>query len=219
MKKQVVVIGLGRFGSNLAKTLYQMGHDVLAIDQDEKVVQEMVGQATYPVTGDATSEAVLRELGVPNFDTAIVAIGSDIEVSIMTTVLLKSLGLTNIVARARNNLHGQTLERVGATRVIYPEQEMGIRVAHTLFNPDVIEYMELTPNFGLSKIKIPDRFADLSLNEAGLGAGRDKYGVAVLAVKRGKELTLLPAEEERLKSGDILIVAAKDEQLDKLRTE
>ena len=215
-QKQVVVIGLGRFGSNMTRTLYQMGHDVLALDTDERLVQEAMGNATYAVKADATSEAVLRELGVPSFDVAVVAIGSDIQASIMSTVLLKSLEVPYIVARASNDLHSQTLERVGANLVIYPEQEMGVRVARNLFNPDVIEYMELAANFGISKVKAPDEINGLTLKEAGLAGSRDRYGLSVVAVRRGKDLIFLPAEEERLQSGDVLIIASRGEHLERL---
>ena len=215
-KKQVIVIGLGRFGSNVARTLYRMGHDVLAVDLDERLVQEVMADVTYAIKADATNEAVLRELGVLNFDSAVVAVGSDIEANVMCTVLLKGLGVPYIAARARTTLHGKALERVGANRVIYPEREMGSRVARTLFNPDVIEYMELASGFGISKMKAPPALEGLTLKEAGLSGTRDKYSLSILAVRRGKDLILLPSEEERLRSGDLLILANKDDMLDRL---
>lgn len=218
-KKQIVVVGLGRFGTSIATTLYQMGHDVLAIDTDERLVQETMGQVTYAVRGDATNEAVLRELGAPDFDIAVVAIGSAMEASIMATVLCKSLGVGIVVARARNQLHGQTLERVGANLVVYPEQERGVRIARTLFHPDVLEYMEVAPNFGISKMKVPNEMFNRTLKEAGLSTGRDKYGLAVLFVRRGKEFILLPSEEERLRPGDLLVLASSDDRLDRLHPE
>ena len=215
-RKQIVVIGLGRFGSSAVQTLYEMGHDVLGIDTDEVRVQEVLGKATYSVRGDATNEAVLRELGVPNFDVGIVAIGSDIQSNIMTTVLLKSFGLAQVVARATNQLHGQTLERIGADRVVYPEQQMGLRVARNLFNPGVLEYMEVGANFGVSKLRVPDAMSEQTLKEAGLTGARDKYGLAVLAIRRGQKVIHLPAEEERLQPGDVLIIASETERLEKL---
>lgn len=215
-RKQVVVVGLGRFGSNVARTLYQRGHDVLAIDTEEQLVQEVMGQVTYTVRGDATNEIVLRELGIASFDAAVVAIGSNIQSSIMGTVLLKSIGVPYIVARARNQLHGQTLERVGANHVVFPEQETGVRTARSLFNPDVLEYMDLGAEFGVSKIKALDTFHGLTLKEAGMAGSRDKYGVSVLAVRRGKEVIILPSEEERLQSDDQLIIVGRDELIDKL---
>ncbi|MDA0987985.1 MAG: TrkA family potassium uptake protein [Chloroflexi bacterium] len=217
MAKSVMVIGLGRFGTSVAHTLFQLGYDVLGIDTDERVVQANLGQLTYSVQGDATNETTLRELGVTNFDAAIVAVGSDMQSSLMTSVLLATLDVPLIIARAENPLHGNTLQRIGVHKIIYPEQEMGEFLAHSLFNPDVLEYMDLTPDFGISKIKVPDSLADKSLKDAGLGGGaRDKYGVAVIAIKRGKDVTLAPDEDDILHKGDILVVAAKDEQLERL---
>ena len=218
MAKSIMIIGLGRFGASVAHTLYQSGYDVLGIDTDEKIVQDNMGQITYSVQGDATNETILRELGAPNFDAAIVAVGEDMQVSLMTSVLLTTLGVPLIVARAKDQLHGNTLEKIGVHKVIYPEQEMGELLAHGLFNPDVLEYMDLTPDFGISKIRVPDSLASMSLREAGLGGVRDKYGVAVIAIKRGKDVTLAPNDGDRLRRGDILVVAGKDEQVDRLRT-
>ena len=216
MAKSVMIIGLGRFGTSVAHTLFQLGYDVLGIDTDEKVVQANLGQITYSVQGDATNETTLRELGVSNFDAAIIAVGSDMQASLMTSVLLATLDVPLIVARAKDQLHGNTLQRIGVHKIIYPEQEMGEFLAHSLFNPDVLEYMDLTPDFGISKIRVPDSLADMSLKEAGLGGARDKYGVAVIAIKRGKDVTLAPDEDDKLRKGDILVVAGKGDQLEKL---
>ena len=216
MKKQVAVIGLGRFGSSVARALYNLGHDVLAIDTDERRVQEIMGQVTYPVTGNATDEAVLRELGVQEYDAAVVAIGSDIVSSIMASVLLKTMGVPYVVSRAHDELHGNTLERIGVDKVVHAEAEMGIQVAHNLFNPNVQEYMELTPNMGISKIRVPRRFVNMSLRELGFSGARDKYGLAVLALRRGKDIILSPDLDERLQAGDLLVIAGRDELLDRL---
>ena len=217
--QQIAVIGLGRFGSSVAYTLYQMGHDVLALETDEARVQAAMGQVTYPVQGDATQETVLRELGIPNFDMAVVAIGSNVEASIMSTVLLKSMGVPHIVARAKTQLHGQTLERVGADVVVHPEQETGEHVARGLFHPEVQDYMEVAPNFGISKVKASAQTINRTLKEAGLAGARDKYGLAVLAIRRGKDVILLPSEEERIQKEDTLVLASKEEMLDKLHAE
>ena len=192
MKRQVAVIGLGRFGSSVVRSLYNLGHDVLAIDDDESRVQQIVGQATYALTGDATDESVLRELGIPDYDAAVVAIGSAVVPSIMASVLLKTLEVPYIVSRAYNDLHGNTLERIGVDKVIYAESEMGVRLAHSLFNPNIQEYLEVTPNFGISKMRIPSRFVNMSLNELGFSNARDKYGLAVLAIRRRSDITLNP---------------------------
>ena len=167
MKRQVVVIGLGRFGSAVTKKLYNMGHDVLAMDKDEARVQEVVGQATHALSGDATNENVLRELGITDYDAAIVAIGLDVMSSVMTSVLLKTIGVPYVVSRAHNELHANTLERIGVDKVVEVESEMGTRLALSLFNPNVAEYLELTPRVGVSKLKVPDRFLNMTLGEVG----------------------------------------------------
>ncbi|MDP6064859.1 MAG: TrkA family potassium uptake protein [SAR202 cluster bacterium] len=215
-KKQVVVIGLGRFGSGVARSLYNLGHDVLAMDVNDDRVQSMMGQVTYPVSGNATNETVLKELGVPDYDAAVVAVGSDIPGSVMACVLLKTMEIPYIVARATNELHGITLERIGVDKVIHPESEMGVRLAHNLFNPNLQEYLEMAPNFGLSRMKVPPQFVDKSLKELGFSSPRDKYGLAVLAIRRGKDVTLNPDIDDRLRSGDMLMLAGRDELLERL---
>ena len=216
MKKQVVVVGLGRFGASIARELYQAGHDILAIDLDEKKVQETLGEVTYAVRGDATSEPLLKELGVQNFDAAIIAVGSDVQASILVTVLLKSLGIPFVIARSSNPLHGTTLERIGADKVVYPEQETGKRMAHVEFHPGVIDYMDVASNYGITKMRPPENFIKHTLEEAGLSGPRDKYGLAVLAIRRGRECVLVPSKDEEICPGDILIIAGSTEQLGKL---
>jgi trk system potassium uptake protein TrkA len=217
MKKQVVVIGLGRFGTHLATSLYNIGHDVLAMDTDEERVQRMIGRVTYPVAGNATNEVVLKELGITDYDAAVVAIGSDIVSSIMTSVLLKTLGIPYIVSRAHNEIHGNTLERIGVDKVIHAEAEMGTRMAHNLFNPNVQEYLEVTANYGISKMKVPAHFANMSLKELGFSSPRDKYGLAVVAInRRGTGITLNPDTDDRLEAGDWVILAGRDDLLDRL---
>ena len=216
MKRQVAVLGLGRFGSSVARSLYNLGHDVLAMDNDESRVQKIMGQATYALTGDATDEAVLHELGIPDYDAAVVAIGSAIVPSIMASVLLKTMGVPYVVSRAYNELHGNTLERIGVDKVLHAESEMGVRLAHNLFNPNVQEYLEVATNFGISKIKVPPRFANMSLRELGFSGPRDKYGLAVVAIRRGQDITLNPDADDRLEAGDWLVIAGRDELLERL---
>jgi len=217
MPKQAVVIGMGRFGTSLARELFKMGYDVLAVDKEEQVTQDLASHLTYVVRANSTSEAVLRELGVAQFDLAVVTIGKDIQASILTTVLLKSMGIKEVIARANNTLHAQTLERVGADKVLFPEHEEGIRLAHTLFNPDVLEYLEIAPEFGLSKVRPPKSFIGKTLEKVGLGGTRDRYGISVVAIRRGNEPILLPAKDEQIKEGDILLVVGKDQLLDNVR--
>jgi trk system potassium uptake protein TrkA len=210
-KKLVAVAGLGRLGSQVARTLYQLGHDVLAIDQNEQLVQDLTGEVTHPVRGDATNENVLRELGIHNYDVAIVAIGTNVQANIMVSVLFKTIGIPYIVSRANNELHANTLERIGCNKIIQPEAESGTRLAHMLFTPEAQEYMELTSAFGISRIRVPDRFVNMTLKESGFTGVRDKYGVAVLALKRGDDITLSPDGDDRLATGDVMVVVGRDE--------
>ena len=217
MKKQVCVIGLGRFGSTLAQELYQSGHDVLTIDVDEAKVQDQLGRATYSVRADATNESILKGLDVAEYDVCIVCLGSEnIQSSILVSVLLKSLGVPFIIGRAANELHGSTLERVGVDRVVYPEAESARRTAHVGFDTGIIDYMSIVPDFGISKLRPPEEMVGHTLEEAGLAGSADRHGISVLAIRRGRTSFLHPAKDEEIKAGDVLIVAATNEHLGKI---
>ena len=218
MKRQVIVIGLGRFGSAVTRKLYNLGHDVLAMDKDEVRVQEVMGQTTHALSGDATNEHVLRELGVVDYDAAIVAIGLDIMSSVMTSVLLKTLGVPYVVSRAHNELHANTLERIGVDKVVEVESEMGVRLAHSLFNPNVTEYLELTPRVGISKLRVPDRFLNMTLKEVGFSDPRDKNGLSLLAIQRGDRVNLHPEQGDKFKRGDWLLLAGRDDLVERLES-
>lgn len=214
MKKQVCVIGVGRFGAAVAHELYQSGHDVMAMDTDESKIQDLLGQVTYAVRADASSESVLKELDVADFDVAVVALGSEnVQDSILITVLLKSIGVPFVISRATNELHGATLERVGADRVVFPEMEAARRTAHVGFTSGVIDYMPIVPNFGISKMRPPEQMCGRTLEEVGLGGSPDKHGVSVLAIRRGRTSFLHPAKDEEIKPGDVLIVAGANEHI------
>lgn len=214
MKRQVIVVGLGRFGTSVATTLFKRGHEVMAIDHDERRVQEVVSQVTYAVQADATNEVSLKELGVSNFDLGVVAAGKDIQANILATVLLQRLGIRQVVARAQNDLHALTLEKIGASPVVHPEREAGERLAHNLSFPDVQEYMELSPGFGISKINAPEWCVGKTLEEADLGP-RSKTGLTMLMVKRAHDVIINPDRFERIQRDDILVVTGKDEHLEK----
>ena len=211
-KSNVAVIGLGRFGSSIATSLYNIGHDVLAIDMDESKVHEIMGQVTHSVTGDGTDEGVLRELGIEAYDAAVVAIGSDIVASVMSCVILQTIGISNVVARAHDETHGNALERLGVNRIVHVESDMGNRVAHSLFNPEVEQYVGLTDDFGVNLIRVNKRWDKTPIKEIGFSGPRGKQS-AVLALKRGKDVFISPDTDEHLKSGDVIVVAGKDDHL------
>ena len=216
MRNQVIVIGLGRFGSSITSTLYNLGHDVLAVDLDVTRVQNIVGQSTHSISGDATNEQLLREIGIQEYTVAIVAIGANIVASIMTTVLLKKMVVPYIVARATYPLHANTLNRLGVDRVVQTESEMGSRIAHSLFSPDVQEYIELSSEFGISKILAPNQFQDRYLKDLGFSESKNGSGISVLSIRRGSKITLMPDIDTQLKEGDTLILAGKDEDINQL---
>lgn len=213
INKQFAVIGLGRFGTSVASALYNLGYEVLAIDADEERIQKFSEEVTHVVQADTTDENSLKALGIRNFDVVVVAIGEDIQANVLTTLLLKDLGVKYIVAKARNELHGKMLAKIGADRVVYPERDMGQRVAHNLVSTNVLEYIELSPVLSIVEITTPKALVGKSLAETNL---RAKYEVNVVAIKRGEELIVPPLPDEKIKPGDILIFVGHTKGIQKL---
>jgi len=211
--KQFAVIGLGRFGTSIAQTLYHMGHDVLAVDQTEERVNAIMKDVTHVVQLDSTNEAALRSLGLENFHVVIVSIGQDIQASILTTLILKELGCQNIVAKARTELHGKVLSKIGANRVVYPEWDMGIRVAHNLASANILDFIELSDDYSIAEVKAPREMAGKTLQQLDL---RAKRGVTVLAIKGEAGINVSPGAADRVETGDILVLVGKNEDLKKL---
>jgi len=218
MKKQIVVIGLGRFGASVARTLHSIGHDVLALDRDEKTVQSVSPDITHSIQADGTNENVLRELGIGNFDIAIVAIGSAVESSVLATILLKNLGVPYVIARADNTLHGSILEKIGADKVVYPEQEMGARIAHVVTLPEISYYMPLVADYGVTRMSAPAYLVGEKLSDLGFGP-RGKWEIAVMLIQREKEIIVTPSQQELVRTGDIIVLAGNNDNLEKLLEE
>ena len=212
-KQNVAVLGLGRFGQALARELTRLGHEVLAIDSNEQVVQELADEVTHAVEADVTDAEALQELGLADFDTAIVAISSHLEASVLATVLLKRLGVKRILAKAANELHGSILEQVGASRVVYPEHETGVRVAHSFAAPGVRDYLDVAPGYGIARVSVFEGWIGKSLGVLDL---RGTCGASVLALAREGTVTLHPDSSEVLRANDQLIVAGRDEDLERL---
>jgi len=211
--KQFAVIGMGRFGTSVARTLYEMGYDVLGIDTDEDRIQDTVDYVTHAVTADSTDENALKSIGMRNFDVVVVAIGNDVKNSILTTLILKELGVKHIVVKAQDELHGKVLEKIGADRVVYPERDMGYRVAHNLISPNILDYIELAPDYSILEIQVPSKFVGRSLEQIDL---RREYGCNVMAIKHGGEINISPIATDILHAGDILVVVGKNDDLDDL---
>lgn len=213
-KKQVVVVGLGRFGSSLARTLSERGHEVLGLDIDMKRVEDVSEFVTQAAQVDATDEEALREMGVRDFDIGVAAIGTDVKSSILVTLLLKRLGVKMVVSKAQDDLHGDILARVGADRVVYPERETGSRVAHGLTTPNLLDYLEVMPGYGIAKLVAPPAFEGRDLAQLEL---KTRFGLTTLMLRRGNELVVNPSRSEVVGRGDVLVLTGRDEQLEALR--
>jgi trk system potassium uptake protein TrkA len=209
-----MVIGLGRFGSALARELERLGHEVLAVDRDERRVNDLAPDVTHALQLDASDEDALRAAGAAEFPTAIVAISSDAEPSIFATMVLKRLGVRTVIAKAGTVLHGEILSRVGADRVVFPERETGLRLAHSFNVPYVIDYLDVAPDFGIEKIRPPRGFVGMTLGQLDL---KGRLGLTAIAIRRAREVIVNPAREERIAEGDELILIGRDEKLDQLR--
>jgi len=210
--KQFAVIGLGRFGGSLAKTLYNMGHEVLGVDVSAENTQRMMDQLTQCVQADSTDEEVLKSLGLRNFDAVVVSIGHDMQASILTTVLVKEIGCKFVVAKANSALHGKVLEKIGADKVVYPERDMGERVAHSLSSSNVLDYIDVSSDYTIMEIVADEKFHGKTLGELSL---RSKYGVNVMAIKRGESIEATPEADDVITRGDVLILFGKQQSLKK----
>lgn len=217
-RKQFAVIGLGRFGSSVCNTLKRLGHEVLGMDSSEELTREAHANhtATHVVRGDSTDIHSLDEIGMRNFDTVVVAIGSNMEASILTVLNLQDLGVKNIIAKAGYDKHGKVLERIGgeAIRVVYPESQMGERVAHAIGGVGILESLELDPNYSIIEIPTPASLIGKTLLEADL---RARYGVTVIAILSRGTVNVAPAPDDRLQAGDVITVIGANDKLDALQ--
>ncbi len=214
--KQFAVIGLGRFGSSVARTLYSAGHQVLGIDESEERVRANLDNCTRAVEADATDEAALRALGIRNFDTVIVGIGGDIQASILVTLMLKEIGVKQVVVKAQSVLHGKVLDKVGADRVVFPERDMGTRVARSLVASNILEYIELAPDFSILEMLVSEKMIGKNLRQLDL---RNRYDVNVIAIKRSDSFDLSVRADTAIEPGDILILVGKNEHLRRMERE
>jgi trk system potassium uptake protein TrkA len=201
----VLVIGLGRFGTAVARSLVQLGHDVLAVDERTEIVQKFANDFTHVVAADATDTEALRQIGAEQFDRAVIGIGTDIEASVLTVLSVVELGIDEVWAKAINAKHARILERVGATHVIRPESAMGERVAHMVTGA-MIDYIEFDDGFAIARTRAPEISWDRTLEETGL---RRKYDVTVVGVKRrGQDFAYARPETSILKSDELIVCGA-----------
>lgn len=210
--KDYAIIGLGRFGIGVASKLYEAGQQVLGIDISEERVEDAELFVTHAVVADTTEEKALHAIGIRNFDCVIVAIGNDMQSSILTVSLLKELGIKKIIAKALGKRHGQVLEKVGADWIIYPERDMGERVANQLLSPNMLNYIELSKSHSIEEIMIPAKMANKSLRDLDI---RAKYNVSVITILKNGDIIVSPSPDQIIEQGDILVMIGNRNDLAK----
>ncbi len=212
--RQFLVIGAGRFGSALATTLYQQGHEVVIVDRNEQMIEAVMDDVTHALIADSTDEDALRKLGIGNFDAIIVAIGEDLESNILTTVAAKSLGARQVISKAKNEVAARVLNRIGADVVIRPEHDMGVRLARQLSAPDVLDALKLGDNHGVLEVEIHENLTG-TLGQLRLP---NRFGVQVITVNRNNQIIVTPSADFRLESGDKVLFIGENKGIEKLRT-
>lgn len=209
-RKPVLVIGLGRFGSAVAKTLERMGHEVLGADTSPALVQKFAGDLTQVVEADCTDMTCLKQLGISDFEAAVVAIGGDIEASVLTVLALSDLGIKNIWAKATNDKHARILERTGATHVVFPEERMGERVAR-LLNERLLDFIDFGDDFAIARLAAPEPIVGIPLMTSEC---RKKHDVTVIGVKRDGEDFIHAVPDTLIMPDDVLVVSGKIEKIE-----
>ena len=211
--KQYLVIGLGRFGTSVAHALSELGQEVLAVDNDMALVNDIAPHVTHAMQLDATDEEALASVDIASFDAAIVSIGENARDSILISVLLKEMGIPYLVAKANDDLHAKVLQKIGVDRVIFPEREMGQRLARTLITPNALELMDLSGDYRIIEIRLPAKWEGRSLIDLNV---RRKYGLNVLAIRRGERFLVSPAPDMLFEADDTVLVMGRREDIDRL---
>lgn len=214
--KTYVVIGLGRFGTAVATELCRLGHEVLAIDESEDRIQNIADQVTHAVAGDARDPAVLRALGVRNYDCAIVAAADDVGSSALVTMNLKEMGVQKVICKAQSMVHWKVLEKIGADMVVFPEYEMGMKLAQNLSSSNILNFIELSEDYGIVELAAPKSWQGHSIRDLNV---RAKYKVNIIAIRRNEEdadLQLTPVADYVIAPGDVVVTLGRYEDIDLL---
>ena len=209
--KSYVVIGLGRFGKTLARQLCQLGAEVLAIDVHNDLVQQVADDVTHAVVADAQDKDVLRALGVRDFDCAIVAIGTDLAASVLTVMNLQELEVPYIICKAHDETHSRVLQKLGVNKVVIPEQENAVRLARSLNSHNVLDYIELSEDYGILELPAPQSWIGKTLKELNV---RAKLGVNIIAVENGKKTNVSPSADYKILQGDVMVVLGDNYSLE-----
>jgi trk system potassium uptake protein len=214
MKKQFVVFGLGRFGSSVATSLTQTGNDVLCVDTSEHLVDDIAPYVTHAVQADATDEKALKAIGTSNFDVAVVAIGGDIQASILITLLCKELGVKYVLVKAQSEIHAKVLEKIGADKIVFPERDMGIKVAHNLASENILDFIELSPDYSMMEVDTIQKWIGKTLKQLNF---RQHYNLNIMAIKNDAgDINVNPAADDIIEKGDNLVVTGLNEEIRKL---
>ena len=213
MKKSFAVIGLGRFGTSLATSLFAMGQEVMAVDSDAGIVEAIKDQVTYAVQADIRSEKAIEQLGIQNFEVVVISIGSDAQASIMATVLCKEMGAPYVIAKAADRLHAKLLQKVGADKVLMTEREAGARLARSLVRESLIDYLEISDEYSVSEIEVPTSWIGKNLLNLQV---RNVYNVSIIAIRRGETILVTINPKAPLQQGDVLIMIGRNEDIEKI---
>jgi len=215
LAKQFVVLGAGRFGSSVSTTLCNLGHDVLVVDKDEELIQQVSLKVTNAVQADSTSEKALKSLGIKDFDAVVLAIGTDVHASIMTAILLVELGANYIVAKAQTELHGRVLEKIGVNRIVFPERDMGQRIAHSLISPSIIDLIEVSDDYSLVEVTAPKEMIGKTLQDLNI---RARYGISIIALRHHNvdQANISPQAEDIIEENDIIVAIGENKALKKM---
>ncbi len=216
MKKTFGVIGLGRFGFSVALNIEKRGFPVLGIDNDREIIEKVKDKLSHVILCDATDELALEEAGIKNCDTVIVAIGDNKEHSILSTMIVKSMGIRYVVAKAVDELHGKILEKIGADLVVYPEKERGETLAIQLTSTSLLDFIEISPEYNLEEARVPKEFIGKTLRELDLG---NKYKIIILGIKRGENFIVAPSSEEIFRQDDIIVFIGRVKDITKFTEE
>lgn len=216
MKKSYLVIGAGRFGTSVATALYELGHHVMVVDEDESIIQQISSQVTDAVTADITSEASLKAIGVRDFDAVVLAIGANTQSSIMAAILLTEMEARYIIAKADSELHGKVLQKIGVNQVVYPERDTGHKLAHSLIAPTFIDMIELSDEYSVVEVKAPEDMVGKTLLDVDL---RARFGINVIALRRnhGQKTVISPTAEDTIEAEDIIVAIGKNKSLQKIK--
>lgn len=213
MSKSFAVIGIGRFGTSVALTLSLMGHEVLAVDTSAAAIDSISDRVTHAIVADATDERVLRRIGIAEFDAVVISVAADIRASILTAMLSKELGAKRVVAKAADDLHAKLLIKAGADQVVQPERDSGVRLARSIAVDSVLDYFALTDDVSINELRLPYSWAGKSLVQLGI---RTRYGVSVIAIKRGEKMIVAIDPNSALEQGDVLVLLGSNHELEKL---